>query len=166
MTDPVTDPVTAAAGHRLVLVDGPAGSGKTTLAASLGGPVLHLDELYAGWPGMAAGLVQGRSVVADVLAGREGRYRRWDWMRSRWDVWVTVTTGDRLVVEGCGAGSLSRSGFLIWVEAARETRLTRGLARDGERFHDRWLRWQTQEDAHFAADRTRERADLALRTDG
>lgn len=161
----MTDPVAATAGERLVLVDGPAGSGKTTLAASLGGAVLHLDELYAGWTGLQAGLVQGRAVVADVLAGRPGRYRRWDWMRSRWDVWVTVPAGDRLVVEGCGSGSLTRAGYLVWVEAERDVRLARGLARDGERFHDRWLSWQAAEDAHFAADGTRERADLALRTD-
>ena len=47
---------------RLVCVDGPAGSGKTTLAAALVGalqplvgavPVVHGDEVYEGWPVVA-----------------------------------------------------------------------------------------------------------------
>ncbi|MBJ7451459.1 MAG: uridine kinase, partial [Blastococcus sp.] len=42
-------------GTRLVCVDGPAGSGKTTfagrLAAALGddAELVHMDDLYAGW---------------------------------------------------------------------------------------------------------------------
>ena len=43
---------------RLVCVDGPAGSGKTTLAAGIaartGAPVLHMDDLYPGWSGLRA----------------------------------------------------------------------------------------------------------------
>src|SRR5699024_4108947 len=41
----------------LVLVDGTSGAGKTTaardLAAGTGARVLHMDDLYAGWEGMA-----------------------------------------------------------------------------------------------------------------
>ncbi|MGO1280054.1 MAG: AAA family ATPase, partial [Cellulosimicrobium funkei] len=45
-----------ASGTRLVVVDGPAGSGKTTLAAqleaALPAQVLHMDDLYEGWRGL------------------------------------------------------------------------------------------------------------------
>ena len=41
---------------RLLCVDGPAGSGKTTLAdeirAITGAPVVHMDNLYEGWDGL------------------------------------------------------------------------------------------------------------------
>ena len=43
----------------IVLVDGPSGSGKTTLATRLGIllrlPVIHMDDFYPGWSGLAAG---------------------------------------------------------------------------------------------------------------
>ena len=43
----------------IVLVDGPSGSGKTTLATRLGTllrlPVIHMDDFYPGWSGLAAG---------------------------------------------------------------------------------------------------------------
>ncbi len=39
---------------KIVVIDGPAGSGKTTLANSLSGllencPIIHMDEIYEGW---------------------------------------------------------------------------------------------------------------------
>jgi Holliday junction resolvasome RuvABC ATP-dependent DNA helicase subunit len=41
---------------RLVCIDGPAGSGKTTLgtlvAASVGAQLVHGDDLMAGWSGL------------------------------------------------------------------------------------------------------------------
>jgi hypothetical protein len=39
-----------------------------------------------------------------------------------------------------------------------------GIARDGEAYRPHWERWAAQERAHFAAEGTRERADLRLRT--
>ena len=48
------------------------------------------------------------------------------------------------------------------MEVAPDLRLARGLARDGEALRDEWLRWAEREQAHFAADRTRERADVLV----
>src|SRR5690606_19498388 len=53
----VRESVPALGDVRLVCVDGPAGSGKTTLAGRLAealdhAPVLHLDDLYEGWSGL------------------------------------------------------------------------------------------------------------------
>ena len=42
-------------GVRVIAIDGPAGSGKTTLGDALaerGAAVLHLDDLYDGWSGL------------------------------------------------------------------------------------------------------------------
>ena len=42
-----------------LLIDGPSGAGKTTLALqigeALGIPVVHLDDFYPGWGGLAEG---------------------------------------------------------------------------------------------------------------
>jgi len=52
----------------------------------------------------------------------------------------------------------------VWVDAARDVRLARGIARDGESYRPHWERWAAQEDALFAADGTRARADLVIET--
>ena len=44
--------------------------------------------------------------------------------------------------------------------APRPLRRERGLARDGEQLAPHWDGWMKQEDAHFATQRTAERADV------
>ena len=76
-------------GTRLVGVDGPAGSGKTTfadrLAAALGGAayLLHLEDLYAGWTltGATARLAAG--ILRPLAEHRAGAYHRHDWSAGR-----------------------------------------------------------------------------------
>jgi uridine kinase len=170
-------PATLGAG-RLVCVDGPAGSGKTTLAAALangfrdalGDPnavvLVHLDDVYAGWAGLAEGMrTVADAVVAPLLAGRPGSYRRYDWHRHRFAEERVVDPCRVLVLEGVGSGQASYAAAvttLVWVEAPSAERLTRGLARDGEAMREQWLAWRTQEDAMFAREHTRERADVVV----
>ncbi|MGY1807875.1 uridine kinase [Blastococcus sp. SYSU D00669] len=157
---------------RLVCVDGPAGSGKTTfagrLAAALGADaeVVHMDDLYAGWTltGGAARLAAG--VLRPLAAGRPGDYRRFDWAAGRFTAVPTpVPVPAVLVVEGCGSCPAALdpvTTLRVWVEAPPDLRLARGLDRDGTAYEGHWRRWQAAEAAHFAADRTRERADLRI----
>lgn len=159
---------------RLICVDGPAGSGKTTfagrLAATLGDAahLLHLDDLYAGWTttGSAARLAAG--VLRPLAEGRPGGYHRYDWAAGRFAADVTtVPVPDVLVVEGCGSSRRALdpvTTLRLWVEAPAGLRLTRGLERDGAAMAEAWHRWQRAEAALFAAEATRERADL--RVDG
>jgi uridine kinase len=161
-------PRTLCAG-RLVCIDGPAGSGKTTLAASLSAPTVHMDDLYEGWTGLQAGLeTVARDIVAPVSRGETGRYRRYLWQLGRYDdQWVAVPPSELLVIEGCGSGAASYAAnitVLVWVEAPYDVRLARGLARDGEEQRDHWLTWMREENELFAGERTRERADLILST--
>ncbi len=157
----------------VVAVDGPAGSGKTTLAARLASrlddaPVVHMDDLYPGWDGLAqAAAAVASQVLAPLAEGRPARYRRWDWHADRWAEWVDVPAAPILVVEGCGSGSTPGAPYLallLWVEAPHDVRLARGLERDGDAFRPHWERWARQEDALFAAERTRDRADLRIDT--
>jgi hypothetical protein len=72
-----------------------------------------------------------------------------------------------LVVEGsgCGARLISeRAVLLVWIEAPRDERFRRGIARDGETYRPHWDRWARQEADHFAAEGTAGRADI--RVDG
>ena len=152
------------AGRRFICVDGPAGSGKTTLAATLESPVVHMDDLYNGWTGIQQGIDQAQSLVDALVAGRQAGYRRFDWLAYEYAEWVTVEPGRLLVIEGCGSGSISADALVVWVETDVEERLRRGLERDGADYRDRWLTWQRLEQSIFERDRTKERAELVLTT--
>jgi uridine kinase len=158
----------------VVAVDGPSGAGKTTLAKgvadSLGCPVVHMDELYPGWDGLAAAVpLLVREVLEPLARGRRATYRVWDWDAGARGGPRSVDPGPHLVVEGCGSSVGPAAGYAavrVWVEAPREERMRRGVARDGETFRPHWERWADQEDALFTADRTRERADVVVSTEG
>ena len=159
---------------RLVCVDGPAGSGKTTFADRLAAAldrdvaVIHLEDLYAGWTLTGAVARLSAGVLRPLTERRPGAYHRYDWHAGRFDDDETaVPVPDVLVVEGCGSCPQTVDAWTtlrIWVEAPPALRLARGLARDGEHVAEHWGRWQLEEAALFAAEDTRARADL--RVDG
>lgn len=157
---------------RLVCVDGPAGSGKSTLAGALaahlgdGCAVVHLDDLYEGWAGLAG--VWDRleaQVLAPLAEGRPARYQRYDWLVGAFAEWVEVPVPAVLVLEGCGSAPRAVDGravLRVFVEAPDDVRLARGLARDGEALRDHWLAWMREEAAEFAREDTRARANVVV----
>lgn len=182
---------------RLVCVDGPAGSGKTTFAGvlstelrarvgtdsrdrrllragaagddSVHAPVvvLHLDDLYEGWGGLEGSLWPrlDAQVLDPLRRGLPGRYQRYDWPSSRFAEWQPVPVPQVLVLEGCGSARRATgpvSTLRVWVQAPRDLRLARGLARDGMQAREHWLAWMRDEAVHFAAQDTRRRADVRL----
>lgn len=156
----------------VIAVDGPSGSGKTVLATALardlGCPLVQMDELFPGWDGLAQapGLLT-EQVLEPLSRGEQAAYRRWDWHADGWRERVSVPRSRTLVVEGCGSsvGPAARyAGLKVWVEADQGQRMSRGLARDGEAYRPHWERWAVQEQALFAEDGTRERADVLLDT--
>ena len=152
----------------VLAVDGPAGSGKTTLAAAVadlvpGASVVHTDDMLAGWtglPGLSEALL---GLLEPLAAGGPGRYRRFDWDADRFAEEVVVDPSPLLVVEGVGSGALpGLVTVLAWVEAPYDLRIRRGIARDGDAFAPHWETWADAEMAHFAEHRTRERADVVI----
>ena len=152
---------------RLVCVDGPAGSGKTTLAEQLGAPVIHLDDLIEGWSGLRTVDAQLEGLLRPHVSGEPGSYRRYDWLAREYAETVTVPPAPLLVLEGVGSGSLVVADLvtvLVWVEAPHDVRMARGIERDGDAFAPYWEMWAAEEAEQFVRNRTRERADLVLRT--
>jgi uridine kinase len=155
---------------RLVSIDGPAGSGKSTLAATIAdldptAHVVHMDDLYDGWTGLGDVARQLGTLVRPLAVGKPGFYRRYDWHRGEFAETVDVEPPPLLVLEGVGAGQAELGTLitvLVWVSAPRALRRERGLTRDGEGMAPHWDGWMRQEDAHFATQRTAERADVVV----
>lgn len=163
-------------GIRIVGVDGPSGSGKSHLAARLASvldaPVIEIDDFvswdcFAGWwPRFE------EQVLGPLLAGRDARFqaRDWsDWYGSSLGEWKTQPWAPTVILEGVTCtrrDTIGRIAYAVWVDAPAELRLARGMARDttfaGK--DELWRRWMAEEDEFFAADGTRERADIIVDT--
>lgn len=161
-------PPTLGAG-RLICLDGPAGSGKTTLAGEIatltGAQVLHMDDLFEGWDGLPQIKAQLDSVLRPLTEGHAGSYRRWDWFADDWAETVDVPPVSLLVLEGVGSGARGHADLvtvLAWVEVPPGLRVWRGLDRDGHELTDRWEQWSVDELEHFEREGTRDRVDLCF----
>lgn len=173
-------------GGRLVCIDGPAGSGKTTLAAEIlqaepDAVVLHMDDMYEGWSGLNGdtGARLRETVMTPLSVGDPGHYRRYDWGRAQFAEQHVVPPGDLLILEGVGSGDRALAPFrstLVWVQAPDDLRVERGITRDralyereGEIWDDeahraRWAGFTADEERFFATHRVAEAADLSFRT--
>lgn len=155
----------------IVIIDGRSGSGKThlaeQLARELGADTLHMDDLYWGWDGLAEGPLR----LAKALTRRV--YRPYDWITGELTEVVQLRPATPLVIEGCGAltratllsaRSFSAAGSVrsIWLDCPDEVRKQRALARDGDMFRPHWERWAAQENALFAAEGSRDLADVRI----
>lgn len=155
---------------RLICIDGPAGSGKTTLAAAIEAQadratVVHTDDLLAGWRGLMALKDQFASLLEPLSSGAVGTYRRFDWASGEYAEQVAVAPAPLLVIEGVGSGSPDHARLctvLVHVCAPRDLRLRRGMERDGNAMRQQWLQWLEDEQALFDRDRPAARADVLV----
>lgn len=152
---------------RLLCLDGPAGSGKTTLATAVAelvpATVVHLDDLYDGWHGLPRLREQLDPLLLPLDHGEPGSYRRYDWAAGRYAETVTVAAAPVLILEGVGSGLAAYSALrtlLVWVDAPAEVRLARWRARDGAAVEPFVADWTAAEERLFAREGTRDAADV------
>jgi hypothetical protein len=161
-------------GRRVLAVEGRSGSGKSTLAAAVAGrldaSLLHMDDLYAGWDGLAEGVTALRDqVLVPLTEGRPAIWRRWDWAAGAYAESHRVPDGEWLVVEGVGSGGRVLRAYLcglVWLESPTAVRKRRALARDGAIYEPHWDRWARQEAAFYADEAVRENAGLIIENPG
>lgn len=136
-------------GMPVVTIDGYSGSGKSTLAAALEGlldgwQVLHLDDWYPGWDGLAEGARVARRIADDVRGGRASYYEAWDWEADAPGATVRVPLAPT-IIEGCGAIE-AEADLTIWIaDPGEDERRARALARDGQTYTPHWQRWAYQD---------------------
>jgi cytidylate kinase len=135
----------------LLLIDGRAGSGKTTLAAHLaqrtGAQLVHMDDLTPGWNGLA----QSSIALQQLLT--TGEAKRYDWHVGALIGTISVNLAAPLIVEGCGSITRDTIHFAqqsVWMECPIEIRQQRAIDRDGEMFSEFWEHWAAQELDHLS----------------
>jgi len=163
------------AGVRLVALDGRSGSGKSWLAERLAGPigapVIHLEDLYPGWDGLAATAeVLAGWVTGPLGRGEPARWRRFDWDAMRYAEWHRTGPADVIILEGCGSvrtGLASTYAARIWAEAPAATRRQRLRARpDWGAYAPHAGPWAQAEDRLYQAEQTRRHCDFVIDNHG
>ena len=160
---------------RVILIDGPAGSGKTTFAHHLaqtldGAPVISMDDLYNGWDKPLNDELYARIAKQIFIPLQQGdtiRYQKYDWHESKFSNWIDVSPSDYLIIEGVGAmhpKNLDKSCLKIWLEANEKLLLKRVLGRDGEQMREQMLVWQKMEKEYFKKYKVADKSDFALQT--
>lgn len=156
----------------IIAIDGRSGAGKTTLAVELAArlrahhkvSLFHLEDIYPGWNGLAAGIERYvSSVLAPLSRGGAATWTSWDWERHDDGAARVTLPADIVVVEGVGAAAAAARPFLdavIWADSPTDVRRTRALARDGSTYEPFWDQWAAQESGWLAADPVPAHADL------
>ena len=166
----------------VVLIDGRAGSGKSTFARLLqdqvfqetkqSPKVIHMDDLYPGWDGLEAGsLYLNEQILKPLALSGRAEWQRWDWSRGRrggpdqGSGWRSFEGQNLLIVEGCG--SITETGkalahLTVWVESEMETRKLRFHVRDQGRFADQWTSWAAKEDEFYQVHKSRGLCNLLV----
>lgn len=143
------EPARAQRAVPVVTIDGYSGSGKSTLAAAIARlvsdwQVLHLDDWYPGWDGLAAGADIARRIAADLRAGRASSYEAWDWENGATGATTRVPLAPT-IIEGCGAIE-AVADLAVWIaDPGEDERRHRALARDGQTYAPHWQRWADQD---------------------
>jgi Ni2+-binding GTPase involved in maturation of urease and hydrogenase len=163
---------------KIVTIDGPAGSGKTTLANELASElkdvigvmsIIHMDELYEGWDDALGQKLFDRIeawILAPIRNGLGPKFLKYDWHQSQFASWSELPLTEIVIIEGVGSGHTSLRPHVsqaIWVEADDNLLLDRVVQRDGEAIRDEMLLWKPKERSYFDLHNVKRAAHIHIR---
>lgn len=166
----------------IILIDGPAASGKTSLAIALRNKLfkeleyaprlIHMDDLYPGWDGLRSGsLYLTQNILMPLRLGKAASWQIWDWENNQrggsdpGNGFREFSGNQLIIIEGCGALSRANSelvNFRVWVDADYSSRKERFRARDQGKFDDQWHNWSVQEQEFYVEENSVALADLGI----
>lgn len=170
----------------LIGIDGCGGAGKSTFAKKLKNEldqdrvvsIIQMDDFYL--PSSSRDemkdldLIGGsfdwrrllEQVIKPISSGIEGYYQKYDWNQDMLlEEWHKVSLGV-VIVEGvyCLRSELfDYYDYSVWIETDYNTRLARGIERDGENMRDMWADvWMPAEHKYRELERPYEKANLVI----
>lgn len=168
----------------IIGIDGCGGAGKSTLANKIKSnfstvTIVHMDDFYLPSTKIVNENPTNKSIGADfdwkrllqevldpISNGVEGCYKRYDWETDSLVESHIVPANGIVIIEGVYATRQELAGMYdlkIWVNCPRETRIKRGIARDGEAARDMWENnWMIAEDMYVESHKPHEFADVII----
>ncbi len=167
----------------IIGIDGGGGSGKTTLADKIAleftnTTIVHMDDLYKQKKyRVISNLAQAPAgyeydierIISDIIMplrhNQEARYQKYDWNRDCLDKFERIKPNGIVIIEGCYSTIKQLRNFYdftIFIDTKRETRLKRGLERDGELALSFWNNWMKGEDKYFAEQNVKKCSDFVF----
>ena len=155
----------------VIAIDGPAGSGKTTLSKQLAADIadveiIHIDDLYQGWSDAFSARLAA-SVISQILVPISKRidfsYEIYDWRSNKFHKSKVIPKNKIYILDGVSAGQSQFRPYIskiIWLEISDEIGLSRVLQRDGADILSPMQEFQRAQKLHFTSDLTENAADF------
>ena len=161
----------------IIAIDGPAGAGKTTLAAHLAAALslkytcttLHMDSLYNGWHSPFDHHLTEALTLACTSHQKSLVYSlaQFNWSRNQYGLPIEIPPSQLLLLEGVGSTQLAIRPHLtasIWIDIDPTIGFERVIARDGEVISGQMRDWLSQQAVHFQENNSEGAADFVLTT--
>jgi uridine kinase len=168
----------------LVGIDGGGGAGKSTFANALKDldsqiTLIHKDDFYLPSNIRPKDEPDIRAIGSDfdwqrlleqvlkpLSVNEPTRYQRYDWDSDQLAEWHEVPTNQIVIIEGVYSLRPELAeyyNYKIWIETPYDTRLERGIERDGEAAREMWVNnWLVAEDLYKVTCKPFENADLIV----
>lgn len=159
----------------LILIDGPAGAGKSTLGEKIAQAhdlnLLHMDDFYSGWDEpLDAALYSRVQQALEHLRNplQVPNFQVFNWTLREFQPKTQTAVSAITVIEGVGAFGCAAGNEIqklkIWTIAETSVCFQRVLDRDGPDYFDLIKKWQSHEAKYFESTAAAAQAELTWQT--